>query len=173
MARRLPLQSLALLPLLLVLPAQAQDQEILPVNVTFAISTGFWTGTQGLLGALDPGLTIKAPGTVAADATDKPQRGYYKLVAVRQPDGTAKIHLQQIGLSAKGPELLSSIELDEFSALKPYVTDIRPESSSGTAASPGLFATVHLKTDPKAVEAESWTIIVDDLGELKIERATN
>jgi hypothetical protein len=57
--------------------------------------------------------------------------------------------------------------------MKPYVTDIRPENSSGITTQPGLFATVYLKTDPKAAEPESWTVLIDDLGEIKVERATN
>lgn len=57
--------------------------------------------------------------------------------------------------------------------MKSYVTDIRPESSNGASASPGLFVTVYLKTDPMAKEAESWTVLIDELGEMKIEKASN
>lgn len=155
-------------------PAGAQEPELLPLNITFAVSTGYWEGDKGALGMLDKDLTIEAPETdTAADGGSETRRGYYKLFAVRQADATARIHLQQIALSETGPQLVSSIELEEFSAIKAYVTDIRPESSTGMAASPGLFATVYLKTEPTAQEPESWTVLIDDLGELKVERATN
>lgn len=170
-----PLVLAAILTPLLCGSAMAQESELLPLNVTFAISTGFWEGDKGTLGLLDKDLTIDAPeiGGDQQAAGAEPKRGYYKLFAVRQADATAKIHLQQIALSPAGPLLVSSIELEEFSAIKAYVTDIRPESSAGVAASPGLFATVYLKTQPTAQEPESWTVLIDDLGELKVERATN
>lgn len=170
-----PLILAAILTGLLCGSGRAQDSELLPLNVTFAVSTGYWEGDKGALGMLDRDLTIDAPGTGEKQGNTGagPQRGYYKLFAVRQADATAKIHLQQIALSQTGPQLVSSIELEEFSAIKAYVTDIRPESSAGMAASPGLFATVYLKTEPVAQEPESWTVLIDDLGELKIERATN
>ena len=57
--------------------------------------------------------------------------------------------------------------------LKPFVTDIRPESSSGVTNQPGMFATVYLKTESQAKEAESWTVMIDDLGEMIVEKATN
>ncbi len=126
-------------------------------TITFVVSTGFW----------------EEPAEDGSAAADAMRRGYYKLVAVRQPDGTAEVHLQQIEATADGPKLASSTVLEEFSAMKPYVTDIRPENSSGVTTQPGLFATVYLKTDPKAVEPENWTVLIDDLGEIKVERATN
>lgn len=149
------------------LPASAQDAPILPDNVTFVTSAGFWQESSGP----DTAGTVKPDATDTAQAT--PQRGYYKLIAVRQPEGNAHIVLQQIALDAGGPKVLSSAELDEFSWMKSYVTDIRPESSSGISAQPGLFATVYLKTDPASTEPEAWTVIVDDLGDIKVERATN
>lgn len=57
--------------------------------------------------------------------------------------------------------------------MKAYVTDIRPETSDGISTQPGLFATVYLKTDPAATEPETWTVLIDDLGDIKIERETN
>jgi hypothetical protein len=144
----------------------AQEGDILPSNVIFVTSTGYWEDGAG---------APQPDGKVGQDETPAPagQRGYYKLIAVRQADGTARIHLQQIAASPTGPEVISSAELEEFSALKPYVTDIRPETSTGITRQPGMFATVYLKTDPAATEPESWTVLVDDLGDIKIERATN
>lgn len=138
------------------LPAASQEADASPVppTVTFVVSTGFWHEEP------------EADG-------DPERRGYYKLIAVRQPDGTAQVHLQQIEATAEGPVVLSSAELEEFSAMKPYVTDIRPENSTGITTQPGLFATVHLKTDPQVAEPENWTVLIDDLGEIRIEKATN
>jgi hypothetical protein len=158
------------LPLLAGIPAFAEGEPPVPETITFVVSTGFWeeTAEEG----------AEAEATATPEAGDAGQagagrRGYYKLIAVRQPDGTAQVHLQQIEATGDGPKLASSTVLEEFSALKPYVTDIRPENSSGLTAQPGLFATVYLKTDPKAAEPDSWTVLIDEFGEIKIERATN
>jgi hypothetical protein len=155
---------------LLALPtgsALAQESDILPSNVIFVTSTGYWEEDAGALSSDEAG----GNGDAAGAATGR--RGYYKLIAVRQGDGTAEIHLQQIASTPAGPEVISSAELEEFTALKPYVTDIRPETSTGITLQPGMFATVFLKTDPSATEPESWTVLIDDLGDIKIERATN
>jgi len=146
-------------------PVQAADESPVPETVTFVVSTGFW----------------EEPAEDDTDASARPdsgqqaamRRGYFKLAAVRQPDGTAQVHLEQIEATDGGPKVASSTVLDEFSAMKPYVTDIRPENSSGITTQPGLFATVYLKTDPNVAEPESWTVLIDDLGEIKVERATN
>ncbi len=159
--------AVALLALLIVAPAAAaQEPSPLPANVTFAVSTGYWEEQPA--GDGDPA----ASGAAAADASAV-RRGYYKLFSLRQPDGTAQIHLQRIAATAEGPAIASSTELEEFSTMKAYVTDIRPESSDGMKAQPGMFATVYLKTDPQATESTAWTVLIDDLGELKIEKASN
>lgn len=153
---RRPLLSTTLAVLLLAgSPAWAQGTSPVSEAITFVVSTGFW----------------EEPAEESADSGVR--RGYYKLIAVRQNDGTAAVHLQQIEATADGPKVASSTELEEFSAMKPYVTDIRPENSSGITTQPGFFATVYLKTDPKIVEPEGWTVLIDDLGDIKIERATN
>ncbi len=152
-------------------PALAGDIDELPVTATFVVSTGFWEEVGG-----EP--SGKADAEADAETKDAPaeaavRRGYYKLVAIRQPDRTAKVYLQQIALDEKGPQVVESVELEEFTAIKPYVTDIRPEDSTGISRQPGLFATVYLKTDPAATEPESWTVMIDEFGEIKIEKATN
>ncbi len=162
-----PLLASALTLLLLAAPAFAEGEPPVPETITFVVSTGYWEEPADA----EDGETAQAQAPAGKPA--EMRRGYYKLIAVRQPDGTAEIHLQQIESTAEGPKIASSTELEEFSALKPYVTDIRPENSSGITTQPGLFATVYLKTDPKAAEPESWTVLVDDLGEIRIERATN
>lgn len=170
MTRSLLASALALL-LLASAPALAEDAPPVPEAITFVVSTGFWEEPVDEEPATD--AAAAKPETAEAATPAALRRGYYKLIAVRQPDGTAQIHLQQIEATANGPKIASSTVLEEFSAMKPYVTDIRPENSSGITSQPGLFATVYLKTDPKAQEPESWTVLIDDLGEIKVERATN
>lgn len=162
-------------------PALAEDIDQLPVTATFVISGGSWEGdaeTPASTAAVSPtpapapaGATVPAPAE--GTATPTPRRGYYKLIAIRQPDRTAKVYLQQILSSDAGPEVLESVALEEFSAIRPYVTDIRPEDSTGISRQPGFFATVYLKTDPAAVEPEGWTVLIDEFGEIRVERATN
>lgn len=157
----------ALLLITAVLPAPAQTQAIdaLPVSAIFVVSSGMWEEQT-----LEP---VKGADGQLRPPPATPTRGYYKVVAIRQSDGTAKIYLQRIVFTADGPNLLENVELEEFNQMKSYVTDVRPESSNGASASPGLFVTVYLKTDPMAKEAESWTILIDELGEMKIEKASN
>ncbi|MBW9066285.1 hypothetical protein JNB71_23545 [Rhizobium herbae] len=146
------------------------DTALMPDNIIFVTSTGYWEKSGDPLSVADPNVA-KTQSTPAAGATA--QRGYYKLVAVRQPEGNTHVFLQQIALDAAGPKVVSSAELEEFSSMKAYVTDIRPETSDGVARQPGLFATVYLKTDPAAPEPETWTVLIDDIGDIKIERETN
>lgn len=157
-----------LLHLAFAVPALAADGEILPDNIIFVTSTGYWEES----GDLPNQAAGETPaGREAAPAAKR--RGYYKLVAVRQPEGNMHVFLQQIALGPAGPTVVTSGELEEFSGIKAYVTDIRPEHSDGIARQPGLFATVYLKTDPAIAEPETWTVLVDDLGDIKVERATN
>jgi hypothetical protein len=160
--------ALAFLSFATVNAAGQTDTSPVPATVTFVVSTGFWEKTAE--DAADNQAMSDASGETPAAAA---RRGYYKLIALRQSDGTAEIHLQQIEATAEGPKIVSSTVLEEFSAMKPYVTDIRPENSTGISAQPGLFATVYLKTDPKVAEPESWTVLIDDLGDIRIEKATN
>ncbi|NGO64399.1 hypothetical protein G6N76_12040 [Rhizobium daejeonense] len=159
---------------------RADDIDQLPVTATFVISGGFWEGDGG---EIESAPDVAGSGTATpvptqpvapqAGAKTEPQRGYYKLVAIRQPDRTAKIYLQQIQSAESGPKVLESVELEEFSAIKAYVTDIRPEDSTGVSRQPGLFATVYLKTDPQQMEPEGWTVLIDEFGDIRVERETN
>ena len=113
-------------------PAGAVEEAILPANIIFVTSTGFWEESGDPLDMLDPtGKAGESEPDEAPSAAAQGQRGYYKLIAVRQPEGNAHIHLQQIALDEDGPKVISSAELDEFSEMKAYVTDIRPETSDG------------------------------------------
>ncbi len=151
--------------------ARADDTALMPDNIIFVTSTGYWEESGDPLSVADP--AAKTESTPAAGPSATAQRGYYKLVAVRQPEGNTHVFLQQIALDAAGPKVVSSAELEEFSSMKAYVTDIRPETSDGVARQPGLFATVYLKTDPAAPEPETWTVLIDDIGDIKVERETN
>lgn len=160
-------------------PALAEDIDQLPVTATFVISGGFWEGdgeTLPLSAAPPAAATAEstaAPSQGETKTMPEPRGGYYKLIAIRQPDRTAKIYLQQILSGESGPQVVESVELEEFAAIRPYVTDIRPEDSTGVSRQPGFFATVYLKTDPAQVEPESWTVLIDEFGEIRVERATN
>ncbi|MCV9997363.1 hypothetical protein OE766_03805 [Pararhizobium sp. YC-54] len=154
-------------------PALADDAVLMPANIIFVTSTGYWEESGDPLGVLDPNGAKTAENQPAAQSPAPARRGYYKLVAVRQPEGNTHVFLQQVALDASGPKIVSSAELEEFSAMKAYVTDIRPETSDGVASQPGLFATVYLKTDPAAGELETWTVLIDDIGDIKVERETN
>ena len=37
---------------------------------------------------------------------------------------------------------------------------------------PGLFATIYLKTDP-AADSDGWTVLIDEFGDITVEKATN
>ncbi|KQV63971.1 hypothetical protein [Rhizobium sp. Root1220] len=151
--------------------ADARDP-ILPASITFATSTGYWEDDGSAPVVAYTHADTSTPAAIATDTDKKSRHGYYKLFAVRQADRTAKIYLQQIAQSEDGPSIVSTVELQELNDLRPYVTDIRPEKSSGLLKEPGLFAMVHLKTDPDA-EAESWTVIIDEFGEVTVGKASN
>jgi hypothetical protein len=170
MSRRILIGLSLLLSLAAPLASRADAIDALPVSVIFAVSSGYWeeTGELGLPGpAPAPALGKAAP------AAPQARRGYYKVVAVRQADRTAKVYLQQIASTEAGPSVINSVELEEFSAIKSYVTDVRTDNANGIARQPGLFATVLVKSDPNIIEPETWTILIDDLGDLRVERASN
>ena len=146
--------------------APADDIDQLPVTATFVVSGGYWQGgVDGVAGA-DAGNTTAGASTAGA-------RGYYKLVAIRQPDRSARVYLQMIATDESGLRLVESVELEEFAAIKPYVTGIRPESTSGVSGTPGFMATVYLRTDPARDPVEEWTVLIDELGDIRVERASN
>ena len=141
-------------------PARGDDLPTLPAAVILATSTGYWQD--------DAAPTDTAAPIAAAAAL--PRHGYYKLYAVRQANRTSKVYLQQILSTDDGPQVLSTAELSDVTALKGYVTDIRPENSGGIIREPGLFATVFIKRDIDG-DAQAWNVLRDDLGEVIVERA--
>jgi hypothetical protein len=152
------------------LAGEVQDP-ILPTAITFATSTGYWED-DGSAPPVQRAPATAPQQTTTVGARQKARHGYYKLFAVRQPDRTARIYLQQIAQNEDGPSIVSTVELQELNDLKPYVTDIRPENSTGMLKEPGLFALVYLKTDPNA-DADSWTVIIDEFGEVTVEKSSH
>ena len=63
--------------------------------------------------------------------------------------------------------------IDEINALGAYVTDMRPEDSTGAATQAGFGAYIFLKTDPTVAEPETWALYIDEFGEIQVERSSN
>jgi hypothetical protein len=174
--QRLGLTACALLIAAIPVTAHAADatDPVLPASITFATSTGYWADDGDVPVVTRPPATTTpdAPAAAAAAPTapSQPRHGYYKLFAVRQADRTAKVYLQQIAQTDAGPEIVSTVEVQELNDLNPYVTDIRPENSTGRLNEPGLFAMVYLKTDPDG-DADSWTVIIDEFGDISVEKS--
>ncbi len=155
--------------------AEAPDP-ILPAAITFATSTGYWEDdgsapavTRAPAATSTPSPQAN-PGSPTTTRPSGPRRGYYKLFAVRQADRTAKVYLQQIAQTDDGPDIVSTVEVQELNDLNPYVTDIRPENSTGRLNEPGLFAMVYLKTDPDG-DADSWAVAIDEFGDITVEKS--
>jgi hypothetical protein len=168
--RRILLTSLLLAGWSIAAAAAPAQDALLPASVIFATSTGYWED-DGNAPAVER-VPTGAESVANPEGKAAQRHGYYKLFAVRQPDRTSKVYLQQIAQTETGPAIASTIELQEFSDLKPYVSDIRPENSNGIIKEPGLFATVYLKTDP-AAEPDGWTVLIDEFGDITVEKATN
>jgi hypothetical protein len=168
--KRLGLTACALLIAAVPLAAQAADatDPILPASITFATSTGYWADDGDAPAVTHPPAATPTAPTPAPQS--QPRHGYYKLFAVRQADRTAKVYLQQIAQTDTGPQIVSTVEVQELNDLNPYVTDIRPENSTGRLNEPGLFAMVYLKTDPDG-DADSWTVIIDEFGDISVEKS--
>lgn len=139
-------------------PASAQQAselaDSLSPRILFLTSGGFWEkATEG--------------------SESETQRGYYRLVAIRGEDNRSMLRLQEIALTSDGPELANSKGIDEINSLGGYITDIRPEDSTGSASQQGFGAYIYLKSDPSVVEPETWVIYIDEFGEMNVERSSN
>jgi hypothetical protein len=151
----------------------AENAPLLPAAITYSTSTGYWEDS-GTTPAQRP-ATSGQPEAVTSPAADPaaktaPRHGYYKLFAVRQADRTSKLYLQLI-VAGDDAVVLSTTEIPEIGGMKAQVTDIRPENSGGIIKEPGLFATVYLKVDPDA-DAEVWNVMLDEFGEVTVEKAS-
>lgn len=129
----------------------------------FAVSGGSWQE--------DGAETAGDDATASEDAGEpQPAAGYFRLIAVRA-EGGAAVYLQRIARTEEGFALAESLPIEEINALSPLVVDIRPDGES--AGLPGFGAFVHLRTDPSVVEPETWSVFVDEFGDLAVSRGTN
>ena len=139
----------------LVANAQNANEVVATVSprILFVTSGGYW----------------EKPGEEAGSQL----RGYYRLIAIRGEDNRSVVELQHVALTPEGPQLLTSTGIDEINNLGAYVTDIRPEDSTGTATQQGFGAYIYLKTAPNVVEPETWALYVDAFGDIQIEQSSN
>ena len=152
--------------MVMIPPAAADDTKAFTLDpaLLFAVSGGLWE---------DSGPEAAEAGKDTAPAATEetlPASGYYRLIAIRA-NGGAAVYLQKIGRTAEGASLVESLPLEEINALSPLVIDIRPDGSETGA--PGFGAFVHLKTDPGSAEPETWSVFVDEFGDLAVSRGTN
>lgn len=156
--------------------SMAQDvsplAESLSPRLLFVTSGGYWEEAADGGAATETQTQTTEPASSSAE-TAPPKRGYYRLIAIRSADNKSQVHLQQIALTPQGPELALSIGVEEINALGGYVTDIRPEDSTGAASGPGFAAYIYLKTDPKVIEPDTWSLYIDEFGDIHVERSSN
>lgn len=165
-------------------PGFAQDASVLadtvPARVLFVTSGGFWENQDEPQPAeTAPETPAETEATETAPAEAEPaapaaaMRGYYRLIAIRGEDNRSLVYLQQIALTPEGPNSILTIGIDEINELGGYVTDIRPEDSTGAASQPGFAAYIYLKTDPKVIEPDTWAVYIDELGDIRVEQSSN
>lgn len=154
-----------------VMPAKASELDELAPQVTFSISGGRWEDP----GESDNNGIVKSPEL--KKGTQSPaksiRRGYYRLVAVQQPDKTGKVFLQQMQVTDAGPQLIDRVELQEITDLHGFITDIRTDDTSGSNRSLGFLATVYVKTNQKSADPDSWNVIIDEFGEIQVARESH
>ncbi|MGJ8570315.1 MAG: hypothetical protein ACSHXI_06415 [Hoeflea sp.] len=132
-------------------------------RILFLTSGGYWEKPD----------EASETGTESADANTGSQRGYYRLIAIRGEDNRSQLQLQQIALTPDGPEIATSVGIEDINGLGGYITDIRPEDSTGASSQQGFGAYIYLKTDPSIVEPETWALYIDELGDIQVERSSN
>lgn len=148
--------SIALSSITQPLIAQTLDDALtLPTRLLFTVSGGFWNEE------------------VEIDGTASTRKGYYRLSAFRREDNTSALFLQKIANTDQGPEETLTLELEEVSEMNAYITDMRPESSTGGSSDIGFAAYIYLKTNPSIAEPETYSVYVDDLDDIYVERASN
>ena len=161
---------LAGLTALLAGPAQAQEDPAslagaLSPRVLFVTSGGYWEDS----GEPSADAPDQAEGETAPELAEAApaRRGYYRLTAIRGQDNKSQVFLQHVALTPDGPDVALTIGIDEINALGAYVTDMRPEDSTGTATQAGFAAYIYLKTDPSVAEPETWALYIDEFGDLQ------
>lgn len=132
-----------------------EDALTLPNGLTFTVSGGYWTQEQNV-----DGQTVETGG-------------YYRLSSIMRADKTSVLVLQKIENTENGPAQALTIEIEEISNMNAFITDMRPESSLGSASTPGFAAYVYLKTDLSTAEPETYSVYIDDLDDIYVEPASN
>lgn len=171
MIRTTPKMLLILACLLPVLPGPGIAQAVsdlagtLSPRILFLTSGGYWEKTGG--------ASESNVESAEEEADVALQRGYYRLIAIRGEDNRSLLQLQQIALTPDGPEIATSVGIEEINGLGGYITDIRPEDSTGAASQQGFGAYIYLKTDPSIAEPETWALYIDEFGDIQVERSSN
>ncbi len=132
-----------------------------PAEIIAVVSGGLWrAGTE-------------EQSEADTDAAPPDGGGYYRAIAVRSPDNTSRLYFQKIDLSTGKPEILETVDVEELASMPAYITDMRPETSTGVTDYEGFAAYVYLKEDPSAVEPDTWELFVDEFGEHEFLPASN
>jgi len=130
-----------------------------PVEVLAIVSGGLWQGNK------------EEGGEEKKDESDG--RGYYRAIAVRSPDNTSRLYFQKIDLSSGKPVIRETVTVEELETMKSYITDMRPENSTGVTDTEGFAAYVYLKENPRALEPDTWELYIDEFGEHEFVPASN
>lgn len=142
-----------------------------PAEIAGSISTRILSAVSG--GYWEAEIEPKPTDGETTEAKPVAARGYYRIAALRSMDNTSRLYLQRIRLTDEGPDLVDSVEIKALTDMKAYITDMRPESSTGIAERPGFAAFIYLKLDPKAKEPDTYELFVDEFGDAAFAPATN
>lgn len=124
--------------------------------------------------ALSPRVVaVVSGGRWESSADGDAGKGYYRAVAVRSGDNTSRLYLQKLGLSEGSPSVLDTKEVQELTDMGAYITDMRPENSTGVSANAGFVTYVYLKEDPSITEPDTWELFVDEFGDHEFLPASN
>lgn len=135
-----------------------------PVRVLAVVSGGLWQ---------EDAEARAETGNDEEKAAKEPRRGYFRSIAIRSQDNTSRLFLQRIWLAPEGPTVIDTEEIEALTELNAYITDMRPENSTGIASQPGFVTFIYLKQDPAATEPDTWELYVDEFGDMAFTPATN
>lgn len=137
-------------------------------SVLFALSGGYWEDDA------DAGEAPKNEndGNNKGVETVK-QKGYYRALVLRKADNSSHLILQKIKMENATASIIETFEIEELEEMKIYITDMRPETSTGIFSKPGFVAYIYLKTDPKTVEPDTYELFIDSFGDLAFIPASN
>ncbi len=169
-------------------PVMASDDpavmaDTTPTRVLSVVSGGFWEATVEKPEAEEKNADAGTEATETKETDSETAelketvkqtiRGYYRSIAIRSSDNTSRLFLQRIWLSEDGPTLLDTREIKTLTEMRAYITDMRPENSTGIAKQHGFVTFVYLKKDPAAEEPDTWELYVDQFGDTAFTPATN